>query len=261
MTRTRTHLILFALLLSVLIAGSVAAQDIPTTKYRSTVYSLEIERRIAQSHLEEDIKAYQELQEIWQETLYSMTSKRAVIDRMVLSDPQAIDPVEMARTERELQDLVARFNSILYESQRIRDRITERVRLITAVESSIGRIREDQTENEGPLNGVWEVDIMPVGESGIFVLSQDGPQVVGEYLLGTDDRGSLEGTFVDSKLRLIRRDSRVGNHSVLKASFSFNAGTLNGTWQKFDLSGGITSGDWVGHKKEADLDAGDYEGY
>jgi hypothetical protein len=253
--------ILFALLCTMLATGTVAAQDLPATKYRSTVYSLEIERRIAQSHLEEDVKAYQELQEIWQETLYSMTSKRAVIDRMVLADPRTIDPNEMASAERELQDLVARFNSILYESQRIRDRITERVRLINAVESSIGRIREDQSENQGPLNGVWEVEIMPVGESGIFVLSQDGPQVVGEYLLGTDDRGSLEGTFVDNKLRLIRRDSRVGNHSVLKASYSFNAGTLNGTWQKYDLSGGITSGDWVGHRKDDDLGAEAYDGY
>jgi len=247
----RRFWILFALLLAgLLISGPLAAQDVPTPSYRATVYSLEIERRIAQSHLEEDVKAYEELQKIWQETLYSITSKRAVIDRMVLADPQSIDPTEMARTERELQDLVSRFNSVLYESQRIRDRITERVRLINAVEASIGRLRTDQTENEGPLNGIWEVNIMPVGESGVFVLSQDGPQVVGEYLLGASDRGSLEGTFVDGKLRLIRRDSQVGNHSVLKASYSFNTGTLNGTWQKFDLSGGVTSGDWVGYHKE-----------
>ncbi len=246
----RKFRILFVVLLAgQLLAGLAVAQDFPSSKYRSTVYSLEIERRIAQSHLEEDVKAYEELQKIWQETLYSITSKRAVIDRMVLVDPERIDPGEMARSERDLQDLVSRFNSVLYESQRIRDRITERVRLINAVESSIGRINEDRTENEGPLNGVWEVEIMPVGESGIFVLSQDGPQVVGEYLLGTSDRGSLEGTFVDGNVRLIRRDSKVGNHSVLKASFSYNAGTLNGTWQKFDLSSGITSGDWVGHRK------------
>lgn len=247
--------ILFAVLLAVqLVGGLAAAQDIPRTTYRSTVYSLEIERRIALSHLEEDVKAYEELQKIWQETLFSITGKRAVIDRMVLVDPQGIEPSEMAQSERDLQDMVARFNSILYESQRIRDRITERVRLINAVEASIGRIRDDQSENEGPLNGVWEVSIMPLGETGIFVLSHDGPQVVGEYLLGTSDRGSLEGTFVDGKLRLIRRDSRVGNHSVLKASYSFNTETLNGTWQKFDLSGGITSGDWVGHKKVAEED-------
>lgn len=245
--------ILFAVLLAGhLGAGSASAQDVPTTKYRSTVYSLEIERQIAQSHLEEDLKAYEELQKIWQETLYSITSKRAVIDRMVLAGPRGTDLSEISQSERELQDLVARFNSVLYESQRIRDRITERVRLIDAVEASIGRIREDQTENAGPLNGVWEVEIMPLGETGIFVLSHDGPQVVGEYLLGSSDRGSLEGTFVDGKLRLIRRDSRVGNHSVLKASYSFNNETLNGTWQKFDLSGGITSGDWVGHKKVAE---------
>ncbi len=76
--------------------------------------------------------------------------------------------------------------------------------------------------------------------------------MVGEYLLCTADRGHLEGTFVDGKLRLIRRDSRVGNHSVLKASFAFSTGTLNGTWQRFDLSGGVTSGNWVGKKKVED---------
>lgn len=251
------------ILFVVLLAGQfpadrAPAQDFTGANYRSTVYSLEIERRIARSHLEEDVKAYEELQKIWQETLYSITSKRAVIDRMVLVDPERIDPNEMARSERDLQDMAARFNSVLYESQRIRDRITERVRLINAVESSIGRINENQTENEGPLNGVWEVDIMPVGEKGIFVLSQDGPQVVGEYLLGTSDRGSLEGTFVDGNVRLIRRDSQVGNHSVLKAAYSYNAGTLNGTWQKFDLTSGITSGDWVGHRKVEDEDPDSY---
>lgn len=250
----RTIWILFAVLLAgPLLAGIAVAQDFPAANYRTTVYSLEIERQIAQSHLEEDVKTYAELQKIWQETLYSITSKRAVIDRMVLVDPRGIEPDEMARSERELQDMAARFNSILYESQRIRDRITERVRLINAVESSIGRIREDQAENEGPLNGIWEVSIMPLGETGIFVLSQDGPQVVGEYLLGDNDRGSLEGTFVDGKLRLIRRDGRVGNHSVLKASFSFNTGILNGTWQMFELSsGGVAAGDWVGNKKTAE---------
>lgn len=253
--------ILFAVLLAVqLVAGLAAAQDFPTTKYRSTVYSLEIERQIAQRHLEEDVQAYEELQKIWQETLYSITGKRAVIDRMVIVNPQDIDPNEIARSERELQDMVARFNSVFYESQRIRDRITERVRLINAVEASIVRIREDRSENEGPLNGVWEVDIMPVGETGIFVLSQDGTEVVGEYLLGTSDRGSLQGTFVDGKLRLIRRDNRVGNHSVLKASYSYTNETLNGTWQKFDLSGGVTSGDWVGHKKVDEAD-GEYGAY
>jgi hypothetical protein len=256
----RTIWILLAVLVAgPLVAGLAVAQDFSATKYRSTVYSLEIERRIAQSHLEEDVKAYAELQKIWQETLYSITSKRAVIDRIVISDPQDIDPEEMARSERDLQDMVARFNSILYESQRIRDRITERVRLINAVESSISSISEERDVSEGPLNGVWEVNIMPVGDTGIFVLSQNGPQVVGEYLLGESDRGSLEGTFVDGKLRLIRRDGRVGNHSVLQASYSFNTETLNGTWQKFELSsGGVISGDWVGNKKAAEDDLESY---
>ncbi len=258
----RSIRVLFAVLIAMhLFAGLAVAQDFPTANYRSTVYSLEIERRIARSHLDEDVKAYEELQKIWQETLYGITSKRAVIDRMVLADPESIEPMEMARAERELQDLVSRFNSVLYESQRIRDRITERVRLINAVESSIGRIEENQSENEGPLNGIWEVNIMPLGETGIFVLSQDGPQVVGEYLLGTSDRGTLEGTFADGKLRLIRRDTRVGNHSVLEASFAFNTETLNGTWQMFELSsGGVISGDWVGHLKNEAL-GGDYDWY
>jgi hypothetical protein len=254
--------ILFAILLALqLVAGSAAAQGLSSTNYRSTMDSLEIERRIAQSHLEEDVKAYAELQKIWQETLYGITSKRAVIDRMVLADPKSINPIEMAQAERELQDLVARFNSMLYESQRIRDRITERVRLITAVESSLGSLGEDQIEGQGPLNGVWEVSLMPVGDTGIFVLSQTGPEVVGEYLLEAGDRGTLEGTFADGKLRIIRRDNRVGNHSVLEAAYSYTTETLNGTWQMFELSsGGIISGDWVGHRKANDADE-TYESY
>ncbi len=104
----RKFWILFVVLLAgQLLAGLAVAQDYSGSKYRSTVYSLEIERRIARSHLEEDVKAYEELQKIWQETLYSITSKRAVIDRMVLVEPERIDPGEMARSERDLQDLVS----------------------------------------------------------------------------------------------------------------------------------------------------------
>jgi hypothetical protein len=247
-------LLLFASCLGLLAAGPgggrCVAQELPGSRYHTTIYGLEIERRIADNQLREDLAAYRELQKGWRELANNLVYKRSAIDRMILENIDSLDPETLATQERELQSLRAQFSAALDESQRVRERISERVRLIGDVGEHIEKLRRERHESEGPLSGVWDVSIMPIGEKGIFVLSQDGPQVVGEYLLGASDRGSLEGTFVDGQVRLIRRDGKVGNHSVLRATYSYNTQTLNGTWQKFDLSGGITSGDWVGRKKE-----------
>jgi len=103
--------------------------------------------------------------------------------------------------------------------------------------------------HEDPISGDWHVRIDPGAQEGDLHLSLDGTLVGGSYALEGGMSGSVRGTFVGDRLRFDRIDSRLGFSTVYYGRL-LPDGTVAGTWEATDLSGGgPSSGTWSAVKK------------
>lgn len=131
-------------------------------------------------------------------------------------------------------------------------RIDERLRRIERLQDQVERGAERVRENL-PLQGRWRVTMRSGSPSdqgatlnGTFLLRQRGTEITGTYTFGNGTSGSLEGTFVDRKLRLERVDSVRGFDRIFQAEMSNSGDSLEGTWQPTILSdGGPGGGTWT----------------
>jgi hypothetical protein len=105
------------------------------------------------------------------------------------------------------------------------------------------------SRHEDPISGDWHVRIDPGAQEGDLHLSLEGTLLGGSYSLEGAMTGSVRGTFVGDRLRFDRVDSRLGFSAVFYGRL-LPDGTVSGTWEATDLSGGgPSSGTWSAVKK------------
>ncbi|MBP7146194.1 MAG: hypothetical protein KBD01_01530 [Acidobacteria bacterium] len=118
-----------------------------------------------------------------------------------------------------------------------------------ALARRIAEVRARLPEHRELLTGVWEVSWMPAGTTGTFYLDQSGTLVTGQYRLGINGSGSLQGTFVGGKLFLQRIDAQRGRDAELEGLLDPDGSRLRGTWQAYELvQGGLPRGQWVARR-------------
>ncbi len=90
------------------------------------------------------------------------------------------------------------------------DRVRQRLRKIQLLEQQLSALAQRHRANVGPLEGHWSVVLLPSNQRGVFRISQTGTVVTGTYELEGGWTGSLQGTLVGRKVRVIRIDSKLG---------------------------------------------------
>lgn len=105
------------------------------------------------------------------------------------------------------------------------------------------------TRHEDPISGDWHIRIDPGAQEGDLHLSLEGTLLGGTYTLEGAMTGSVRGTYVGDRLRFDRVDSRLGFSAVFYGRL-LPDGTVAGTWEATDLSGGgPSSGTWSAVKR------------
>jgi hypothetical protein len=90
---------------------------------------------------------------------------------------------------------------------------------------------------------------MPGNIAGTLYLDQSGTLVTGQYKLSNGMSGSLQGTYVNSKLYLQRIDAVRGRDAEIEGSLDAEGMRLKGTWQNFELvQGGLPRGQWMARR-------------
>jgi hypothetical protein len=105
------------------------------------------------------------------------------------------------------------------------------------------------SRHEDPISGDWHIRIDPGAQEGDLHLSLEGTLLGGSYSLEGAMTGSIRGTFVGDRLRFDRVDSRLGFSAIFYGRL-LPDGTVSGTWEATDLSGGgPSSGTWSAVKR------------
>ncbi len=155
-----------------------------------------------------------------------------------------IDRLETA--ERDRADQLAR-------ERLLTDRIRERLRKIQLLEEQLNALAQRHRASVGPLEGQWSVVLLPTNQRGVLRISQTGTVVTGTYELDGGWTGSLQGTLVGRKVRVVRIDSKLGRYMELEGYLSPDGQQLRGTWLTYDQSGGVPPhGDWSARRATGD---------
>lgn len=118
-----------------------------------------------------------------------------------------------------------------------------------ALVSRLAELRGALPSGQEPLTGVWELTWMPGNIAGTLYLDQSGTLVTGQYKLSNGMSGSLQGTYVNSKLYLQRIDAVRGRDAEIEGSLDAEGMRLKGTWQNFELvQGGLPRGQWMARR-------------
>jgi hypothetical protein len=126
------------------------------------------------------------------------------------------------------------------------------MRRIALLEDQIAQLEARAERRTGPLHGTWSVTLLPTGQRGTFQLDQSGAVVAGTYQLEGGWSGSLQGTIVGRKVRLVRIDSKLGRSMEFEGYVSADGSRIRGTWSSYDVSDGATpSGQWSAVRSES----------
>ena len=168
---------------------------------------------------------------------------RAVADGAARADAGAD---EIARREEAVDASEQEVRALLERRRLLADRLVERRRSITALESELqGRRPADS------LTGRWTVTLEPGEQKGVFRMTLDGTLVSGEFTLEGGYSGSLRGTLVNDRLRVERVDSRLGFSTVFFGRLARDGNSIAGTWEATTFGGGTPgSGRWRAVREE-----------
>jgi hypothetical protein len=164
---------------------------------------------------------------------------------MTYADPDA--------TADELRAIEARYEAALGAAYRqAKATIASRRRVYDQMEklAALGRRieAERQAVFDAPLpGGLWRMEIPGSDLVGILQLEGEGGNVRGTYRLSNGARGTVSGTYSGaSHLELTRSDSAGGRDAALSGNVDVEAGTVEGTWVRFELGAGQPgSGTWT----------------
>ena len=156
-----------------------------------------------------------------------------------------------ADKQREAADAESRRLAASDKCLEILGRIRECEERIGGLEKKVASLRESLPRPRESLTGSWQVNYLPGGNRGVFVLKQTGTIVQGQYQLDGGWKGSLQGTFIDGKLYLQRIDSKLGRSSELEAFLSEEGRLLRGTWRNYNMTdGAAASGSWTASRQD-----------
>jgi hypothetical protein len=153
---------------------------------------------------------------------------------------------QVEATERQRAEQIA-FERLVAE------RIRDRLRRIAVLEERRDDLDVTVEREKGPLEGRWDVSMLPVSQKGVFDLKQEGTIVSGTYRLEGGWTGSLTGTLVERKVHLVRIDSKLGRSMEFEGFLATDGGTIRGTWESYELSGDVQpSGQWSAVRRDSD---------
>jgi hypothetical protein len=153
---------------------------------------------------------------------------------------------QVEATERERAEQVG-FERLVVE------RIRDRLRRIVVLEERLEGLDVTVETAVGPLEGRWDVSMLPISMKGVFNLKQEGTIVSGTYRLEGGWTGSLTGTLVERKVHLVRIDSKLGRSMEFEGFLASDGDTIRGTWQSYDLSTDLQpSGQWSAVRRDSD---------
>jgi hypothetical protein len=227
------------------------AQDMKRPEEQlAAIYSLKVQLEIEQRRLDDALQRHTEQARAREDARSRLQRLYGELDAMVEGraegDADLIQAREddIRRTEQELAALSD-------ETRRVRETIRDAHVRIELLGERIGRLRKTLPSDTESLTGAWDVNYLPSGDKGVFMLRQSGTLLVGEYTLEGGWKGSLQGTFVDGKVLLHRIDSKLGRSSDLEGTLAPDGRTLRGSWQSYILSGGQpTNGSWIARKRQ-----------
>lgn len=135
----------------------------------------------------------------------------------------------------------------------VAERIRDRLRRIVVLEERLEGLDVVVETAVGPLEGRWDVSMLPISLKGVFNLKQEGTIVSGTYRLEGGWTGSLTGTLVERKVHLVRIDSKLGRSMEFEGFLASDGDTIRGTWQSYDLStDSQPSGQWSAARRDSD---------
>jgi hypothetical protein len=202
--------------------------------------TLEVERTL----LAEDLEAHARIAADRERVLTQLLELHEALDAALRSEtPEAAATVEdlmtrLERAERERTDQLVRERMFV-------DRIYERMRRIQLLEEQLLILQGKHRATRGALEGTWTVTLMPNNQRGVFRFKQSGAMVTGTYELEGGFTGSLQGTLVDRKVRVVRIDSKLGRYMELEGFISADGKRVRGSWLSYDHSGSTPpTGSW-----------------
>jgi hypothetical protein len=166
----------------------------------------------------------------------------ASLDAAIKRDPP---PASVDDLMEQVQQLERERTELLSADRSLVERIRDRLRRIALLEERFASLQVKTEESAGPLTGRWDVVLMPLGQRGIFTLSQTGALVSGTYVLDGGWTGSLQGTLVSRKVYLQRVDSKLGRSADYEGYLAAEGDRIRGTWSNYDVSApGGSTGQW-----------------
>jgi hypothetical protein len=140
---------------------------------------------------------------------------------------------------------------MLSRQNRLIDGIRQRRRATALIEEELASLQgRQQRRPGGMLDGMWDVQLLPSGQEGSFMLSLSGTVISGTYQLDGGWTGSLQGTLVNRKVYMVRIDSKKGRMMELEGYVASDGTRITGTWLSYELAG--ASGQWSAEKREED---------
>ncbi len=150
---------------------------------------------------------------------------------------------------RQVGMLEAERVELLSRQSRLIDGIRQRRRTISLLEEEMANLQgRQQSRPAGMLDGIWDVQLLPTGQEGTFMLSLSGTVISGTYQLDGGWTGSLQGTLVNRKVYMVRIDSKKGRMMELEGYLASDGARITGTWLSYELAG--ASGQWSAEKRE-----------
>jgi len=215
------------------IALAVVAWALPASAQqgRDAVRGYEAEARRLNGEIDRAAAAWDEQYRLYDELLAAARAlengfadpELGAVDLRLLEDryEEALDAAyRQARRTIELRRTV-------YDGM---DRLSEAARRVDA---------ERRQELEQPLPaGLWRLEVEGTDLLGLLRLEVEGTLVRGSYRLSNGHSGSVAGSWHGDRVSLTRVDSESGRDAVLEADLDRARETLEGTWQRFELSDG-----------------------
>ena len=241
-----------ALLILVMVAGWAA--PLAQVEAGGALESLTLQIAVDETLLEDSLREFRKLTLRRKEVATRVTQLQEALDAAV-GDPDAAAAGRLDLLIEQVQRAAGERRSLFEQERVLLERISSarrRIALLSEkVETLEGRVA-DQRES-GPLNGTWDVVLLPLEQRGSCRLKQEGAVVNGTYEFAGGWTGSLQGTLVERKVYLVRIDSRLGKMMEFEGYLSTDGRRMTGTWLNYELSGAEGStGQWSAERRDQD---------
>lgn len=207
---------------------------------------LDSEIKLEKRLLETDLSNLNYLYNNWR-------SKVAAVSELQTSLVNALqmegaNPVAIEGLLQQISVELALAQSYGSQIQLLNERIWARQKRIEIMENEKNESKAKEEEQD-PLSGEWQVQIMPQDLKGKFILKLSGTLISGTYELSGGWKGSLKGTLVGNRIRLERIDAEQGYVAIYYGKVDLENFTISGTWEStLFTTGGPISGNWSGRK-------------